>query len=225
MDIEPVLEGRDRERLDELFAGESRRKLIDFAARIVGSADAEDVVQVTHFALSRLKPTAWWRGEKNATLETWVFTLLKRKARRRRDKDRREVTSDAYRREQARLSGDCAIRHKRIKSVEELSYTPAPIYDNSHDLKFFLSFLSADHRRAVEAHREHGNYAEAARAIGVRISTFRPRLHRAMKKLEQIGEWDSEGRTKEEIEQLLKTRKKRVTSRQPRPGLELPKAA
>lgn len=141
-----------------MLAGVEHARLVSFVTRIVGSQDAEDVVQDAY--LKALLAADSFRGDSKAS--SWVFRIAQRCAfdhlrlrRRRPQHYGAEVCTE--------LMPDASTRH----AVDPI------------DLERALAALPERFLIVVDAYAAFGSYSDAANALGMRVSAFKSRLHRA----------------------------------------------
>lgn len=149
-------------------------RLINFVARIVGSQDAEDVVQATYVKV--LTSQALFRGE--CSMSSWVHRIAERTAldHLRRGRSRPEEPL-------RHRDGDGAWVTDAIAAD-----LPCPLVAAEQQLyvRQLLAQIPSLYADALWAYIEHESGADAARALGISISALKSRVHRARTALRQL---------------------------------------
>ncbi len=154
-----------QEALADLFVA-NRQRLIHFAARIVGSSEAEDVVQTAYVrASARINS---YRGD--AKLDTWVCAVVKHAAldvlRRRRIYDGLPLTAEP----------------------RQLTEPPhIVLHAERREARRRLRRLSPAERSALVASIHYDRNVDGATALGITPQAYKSRRSRARARLEGLN--------------------------------------
>ncbi len=152
-----------QETLAELFVA-NRQRLIHFAARIVGSTEAEDVVQTAYVRASARVDS--YAG--HAKLDTWVYAIVKHAAidvLRRRVHDGLPLTAEP----------------------RQLAEPPRVVLDaERREAQRRLRRLSPAERSALVASVYYDRNCDGAAALGITPQAYKSRRSRARQRLEGL---------------------------------------
>lgn len=150
--------------LEELFV-RNRQSLLDFAARLVGPDDAEDVVQTACVKVWARMDS--FRGE--SQLRTWVYAIVKHTAldvlRRRRTRHTVPLTPDVLTAELPDVLLDAELTEATRR----------------------LSQLTVCERSALAASIETDDLREGAASLGISPKAYKSRRWRARARLAELN--------------------------------------
>jgi RNA polymerase sigma-70 factor (ECF subfamily) len=149
-------------------------RLISFVARIVGTQDAEDVVQTTYVKV--LSSGALFRGD--STYSTWVHRIAERCALDHLRWGKRHP-EEQFLSFQTGTDADEETARYEEQAVAESLPCPLIAVEQQRYVRQLLARIPKDHADALWAYVVHGTFEDAARVLGLPITTLKARAHRA----------------------------------------------
>lgn len=145
--------------ITELLARVDRAPLLRLARRLVGSADAEDVVQTAY--TKAFKSVSSYRGD--ADLSTWLYSIT------------RNCAFDLLRKRNR-------YSEHQLPPNPQMAYEPdfhVPLKGEVSPLQQGIASLSRFDRATLRAAAQFESRAEGAHALGITPQAFKSRLNRA----------------------------------------------